>query len=460
MRSYFLFGNQPLEINEMVDELVSSLLPEADRKHAVFSFDVTDFFSREREKAKKQFSEFQNTCQTVSFFSSKIVVQVDNLQKIPLKKSPTDNIHLGLKEINLAKTVVDGDSVWLDTDSLIERLETRHHVTGTQIVEKVVHCGGSTFFLKLEPSWSNRLIHRQKGKKKETIPFQTLLNERLPGKLIFDSSEVTLPDNDSGSSAVVSLLKSYIENPPEQVTFIFTANIRQPREINSEIYKLLKKHTKEIKGTVAYDDFRPISWIVERAKKKQLRMDSEAADLLIEIAGTDFSVLNMELDKLSLLFPPDKQVTSEELLKSTSHSKRFTIFRIADFLVQKDLRKALESLEMVLRDHPTESIAIFGLVASQFRRMLKISWLLESGLTETAIVSKLKINQWVAKQAIKHSSNFTLNELENIVVQLAKIDLQVKFFAKDALTIMGNIFFQICQGLFAEKQHIERHWLP
>ncbi len=460
MQSYFLFGNQPLEIKERVDELTTSLLPKSDQEYAVFSFDAADFFSREREKAKKQLSEFQNTCQTVSFFAPKIVVQVNNLQKIPLKKSPSDAIEAGLKEINLMKTVIDGESVWFDGDSSVDRIETRHHVTGTQIVDEVVHCGGSTFYLKLDPSWTNRLIYRQKGKTKETVLFKALLTERLKGNLVFDLPDSEIPGSQSGTSMVVSLLKSYLESPPEQVTFIYTANIRQSREINKEIYQFLKKHTKEVKCTVAYDDFRPVAWVVERAKKKQLRLDAETADLLIEIAGTDFSVLNMELDKLALQFPPDEQVVPEGLLKGTSHSKRFSIFRIADFLVQKDLRKALESLEMILKDHPAESIAIFGLIASQFRRMLKIAWMLEGGLSESAVVSKLKINQWVAKQAVKHTRNFTLNELENIVVQLAKIDLQIKFFAKDALTIMGNICFQICQGVFADKRYIDSHWLP
>jgi len=460
MQSYFLFGNQPLEIKERVNELTASLIPKSDQEHAVFSFDTADFFSREREKAKKQFSEFQNTCQTVSFFAPKIVVQLYNLQKIPLKKSPTDAIDAGLKEINFVKTVVDEESVWFDIDSSIERLETRHHVTGAQIVDEVVHCGGSTFYLKLDSSWANRLIYRQKGKTKETVLLKSLLNERLKGNLVFDPPEGELLDSQSGTSMVVALLKSYIESPPEQVSLIYTANIRQPREINTEIYQLLKKHTKEIKCTVAYDNFRPVAWVVERAKKKQLRLNAETADLLIEIAGTDFSVLNMELDKLALQFPSHQQVVPEDLLKGTSHSKRFSIFRIADFLVQKDLRQALESLEMILKDHPAESIAVFSLIASQFRRMLKIAWMLEGGLSESAVISKLKINQWVAKQAVKHTRNFTLNELENIVVQLAKTDLQVKFFAKDALTIMGNICFQICQGVFAEKRYIDSHWLP
>lgn len=460
MQIYFLYGNQQLEIREMVDDLVKGLVSEEDSQNAVFSFDAGDFFSNEREKGKNQFKDFQNTCQTVSFFTPEIVVLLNNIQKIPLKKSPTDAVQKALKEISLVKKEFEGVEVWYDSDSLADRTETRYQVTCAQVVEEIVSCGRSVFYLRLDPLWEKRLIYRSKGTGAEAIDIKTFLNERTKQKLVFDPPEGVSAASDTGASGIVSVLKSYIDTPPGKVTFVFTADIRNTREINAEIYRALQENAKEIKGTIAYDNFRPVSWVIQRAGKKQLMMDSESADLLVEIAGTDFAVLDMELDKLSLLFPPGTHVQPEELLKSASPSKRFTIFRIADFLVQKNLHKALESLEMILKDHPGESVGVFGLIASQFRRLLKIAWMLEQGLSEKTIINQLKINQWVAKQAVRHAGNFTRLELENIVVHLAKTDLQIKFFAKDALTIMENVCFQICQGVFAAKKHIDRQWLP
>jgi DNA polymerase III delta subunit len=449
MQVYFIYGNQPLELKEMVSELTGGLLPKSDLQHAVFSFDVADFIAHEREKAKSQFQDFQNTCQTVSFFSAEIVVQLRNLQKIPTRKSPVDGIRNSLKEISLVKREIDGAEVWFDADSLVERTETRHHITGAQIVEEIVSCGGGVFFLGLESRWRERLVYRQTGKGSDAIELKLFLSDRIKEKLVFELPENVTPVQDAPVSGIVPVLKSYIEKPPSNVTLIFTADIRNTREINAEIYKALQKNAKELKGTV-----------VQRAAKKQIKMDSESADLLIEISGTDFSALDKELDKLSLLFPPGTAVQPDSLMKSASHSKRFTIFRIGDFLVQKNLSKALESLEVILKDHPGESIAVFGLIASQFRRLLKISWLQEQGVAEKSIISQLKINPWVAKQAIKHTRRYSRLELENIVVHLAKTDLQIKFFAKDALTILENICFQICRGLFADKMYIERQWVP
>lgn len=460
MQIYLIYGNQPLEIREMVTALSAELLPAEALQDAVFQFDAADFVSGERNRAKNQFTEFQNTCRTVSFFSPQIVVEVRNLQKIPLKKSPVDSLQKSLQDISLVKGMIDDVEVWFDADSLVERSETRHHFTAFQAVEEVMPLGGGTFYLRLDRLWENKRIYRQKGKGTEALEIKTFLRERIKQNLVFEMPDNASPLPEIGSSVIVSDLVSMITHPPPQVTLVFTADIRNVREINKEIYQALQQNAKELKATIAYDDFRPISWIVQRASAKQLQMDAEAADLLIEIAGTDFAVLDMELDKLSLLFEPGVAVTAETLLKSTSHSKRFSKFRIADFLVQKNQQKTMESLESILQDQPGEAIGIFGLISVQFRRMLKIAWMLEQGQTEKSVLAQLKLNPWVARQVLRHTRNFTRFELENIVVQLAKTDLQIKFFAKDALSIMENLCFQICQGEFDERHHIERQWLP
>ena len=178
------------------------------------------------------------------------------------------------------------------------------------------------------------------------------------------------------------------------------------------------------------------------------------------MAGTEFSVLNMELEKLSILFPPNSKISTEDLLSNTSHSKRFNIFRITNYLVQKNLKSTLESLELILKFHPADSVSVFGLISTHFRRLLKIAWMQEKGDIEKNIILNLKINQWVAKQTIKHTRNFTLKELENIVVFLSKSDLQIKYNVKDALIILENICFQICQGGFVDNQYISRQWVP
>ncbi len=176
---HFIYGNQELEINEEVNVLIESFLPEGERENSSFQFDTSDFFSNDRGKALRLLSDFQNTCETVSFFSSVIVIHIKNLQKIPSKKSPVEAIEKSLNDISLVKIPLETESVWFDAETLKESTSTHHHITGKQIVKQIVHCGGKSFYLELDSNWKNRLIYQQKGNGHETIEIKDFLNSSL-----------------------------------------------------------------------------------------------------------------------------------------------------------------------------------------------------------------------------------------------------------------------------------------
>jgi len=457
---HFIYGNQSLEIDEVSNQLIHELLSGVERENGLVTYDVEDFFGSEPGKEKKLINEFQSTCDTISFFSPKIVVHIRNLQKIPAKKSPIEGIEKGLAEINLVKQSEGDDTVWYDMDSLSQHFDSHNHLTGRQIIEKIVHLEGKSFYLELKSNWLNRLVYQQTGKSQEGIEIEDLVKSRLKADIQFTPPTSGFQKVSADSSRFISLLRDYIYQPPDHIQFVLTSNIRNLRELNKEISDALVKKAKVRKLTIAYDDFNPVDWVVDRARKKDLTLDRSSAALLIEIAGTDYSVLDMELNKLSILHPVDSKITPDNLLDNTSHSKKYSIFRISNFLVQKDIKNTFESLESIIKNHPSDAISVFGLIASQFRRLLKIAWMMETGISEKNIVSRLKINKWVAEQAIRHTKNFTTKELENIVVHLSKSDLQIKYNMKDALAILENLCFQICHGIFKKKNHIDEHWVP
>ncbi len=86
--------------------------------------------------------------------------------------------------------------------------------------------------------------------------------------------------------------------------------------------------------------------------------------------------------------------------------------------------------------------------------------MLHQAIPEQRVVEQLGINQWIAKQLIKQTTNFTTRELENLVIFLSKCDVQLKYSSKDALTLLENICFLICRGELRHHKGIKKHWLP
>lgn len=339
---YFIFGSQSLEVKEKTEEVKEGFLKQY--KDAEYSrFDAGDFFKQDRSHALQVLEEFQNRCETVSFFQSPVIVEIINLQNVQGKPAGGD---------------------------------TAEH----------------------------------------------------PGVRF------------------VGLLKSYLGEDDSRSHFILSALIKKTSELKSGLGGFLEKRTKVLKQTISYDDFNPVSWVVDRGRKKGLMFDHYTAGYLIELAGSDLAVLDMELEKLSLLHTEGAHLHHEHLLASVSHSKSFTVFRISQFLSKRDLKNALESLEIVMTGKSGELIGLSGLISSQFRRLLKIAWMVDAGALSKDIEKQLKLSPWLVAEMMKLLKNYSLEELENIVVYWSRLDQQLKFSGVDGVLLLKDAFRRIATG--------------
>ena len=136
------------------------------------------------------------------------------------------------------------------------------------------------------------------------------------------------------------------------------------------------------------------------------------------------------------------------MLEHVRGAKSFSIFRITQSLSQKDLVKALETLDQILLENPSGYVGLFVLVSRQFRTLLRIHYFQQQNLPPQTILSKLKLHPFLGKRLVAQARFFTLDELEQIVIHMADLDLQIKYNAKVARSLLQNLFQQICTGQF------------
>ncbi|MGK0288660.1 MAG: DNA polymerase-3 subunit delta [bacterium] len=460
-QAYFIYGTQDLELREKREKIISSLVSKKEQQDSVFYFDVQSFYRQDSEEIQNLFDEFQNTCETVSFFSTKIIIDLQNLEKIKVGKSSSDTIEKQIQSIRIEEVISDENLIWYDAGTISVKEEAVNWISGKQIIQEVRLLGKKEYYLKIDPKWKKRNITLRKAHTEVQISIQEFLRGKIKATLHFEENATQESDalNTIGEQ-FLKQLKSYLESPPDQVYFIMTANIRKPTELKGNLHAVLKKNAKEIKTSVTYDNFNPTSWVIQRAKDKQLTITPNVARLFVEVAGNDLAILDMEIGKLSLLYGSGDALNEESLLQSISHSKTFSVFRIANFLAQRNLKNSLESLNLVLNENHADAISIFGLISNQFRRLLHVSWMEDSNLSQKEIIQQLRMNPWFAKETIIQARNFELEELENIVIHLAQSDLKTKYAGKDAIIILRNLCFQICQGDFEKVAGLQHHWIP
>lgn len=455
-----LYGNQDLELQEEAQKLLAQALSPEQMDEGLFRYDCSDFIKADQASLKARLQDFRNAVEQVSFFAQHKVIWVRHLEKLPKKKSPLEKIEKELAQIHLFKLPLAEGHGWFDSASLTERPQGHHHMTAKQLLAGIQAIEGGRYYLEIDHPFKEKNLYLAQGDQAEAVPVAQFLEQRLKSKVTFEAPQAFASEDSGHPQGFVRALSEYLDDPPDGVDFILSAHVKKETELPKDLLKAIKKSGQLKRLTVAYDDFKPVGWILTRAREKRLTLDAGLAELLIEIAGSQLTNLDHELEKLALALGPDAKPSPDELVHHVGHSKRFSIFLVGQFLAQRDLKNALESIESLLGESHSEAVPLFGLIASQFRRLLKVRWLLDAGLSEKPIAERLKINPWILKQLITQAKGFGHRELENILIEMSNRDLALKYAGREGMRVLEDLAFWICRGHLAGARPLVRTWVP
>ena len=453
---FFIYGTQQFEIEEKTKEIISRFPKESIEKH---QYSSKEFYSAEDFSKETLIEQIRNTCETVSFFSSTIVLVIRDLEQLK-----TNNIIIGrilrkFEEIKILECRFNEQTLFY-----LEGQQKNHKVSQTwslaMFIEEIDLLDSNKIEIQIKKRFKNKIINFSSLNSNTQASIENYISSKITQNVIYKDSKITnLKTSRKSNENPINLLKEYIQDLPDNLILILTANIKKPSEITSGIGMLLEKEAQVTKLTITYDDFKPVQWVVQKADSKGLVFNRDAAEILIELMGNDLLSLDQEIEKLSIL-KPKSHITPEILLYTISHNQNFSVFRIAQSLAKKDLKGALESLDVISSGKPKELAGIFGLISNQFRNLLKIGYLIHSGFPESKIYIKLKLNSWVTKEQIKLVKTFLIEELENILIYVGNQDLKLKYDQKEALTSLKNFFFKVCTGYFKNNKALAKSWVP
>ncbi len=90
------------------------------------------------------------------------------------------------------------------------------------------------------------------------------------------------------------------------------------------------------------------SWLIKRARTRNLAIDDDAADHLIAVAGGDLAILSLELDKLGAAAAADQPIRVDDVVAMVGVRRGETLHDWIDAVLARDLARAADLLEPVL----------------------------------------------------------------------------------------------------------------
>ncbi len=187
-------------------------------------------------------------------------------------------------------------------------------------------------------------------------------------------------------------------------------------------------------------------WIKAMAKNLGVSITDQAIDLLAQFLGRDlyeekkvggrvierkeaFDLWQVysELSKLATASSNIDPALVKSLVKPRVPD---SVFKLSDNLASRQSKQALESLANYLEsasgDEKSAFIKIIGLLSEQFRSLLLVNLLSESGATPAAMAEKLGWSTGRIFILSKHAKNFSTIALKQLLSQLLAIDIRLK----------------------------------
>ncbi len=185
---------------------------------------------------------------------------------------------------------------------------------------------------------------------------------------------VVLDRADSFVSAERSRLEDYVAKPRSSGILIINveewpANTRLFKAVDQGGLQIDCKPPQRQAGKNKVVDEKAIAeWIIQWGKSRHsLTVTRDAAELLLELAGPVFGILDMDLAKLALFVPAGGKVTPELVQEAVGGWRTQTTWDLVDAAADGNAGEALVQLDRLLHagEHP---LALLGSISWSLRR--------------------------------------------------------------------------------------------
>ena len=216
-------------------------------------------------------------------------------------------------------------------------------------------------------------------------------------------------------------LLRYLKRPSESTVLIFVAD-----ELNGnrKISKALKENSVAVEfAPLRNDDL--ARWARDKIRDAGSEIDERSLRTLVDMVGPDVRRLTNEVQKLSAAALPDKKIDLELVQGLVIHTREVSNFELTDHLVAGRRVEALASLKKIL-DDDMEPLALIGLIASNYRRLLAAKNLMVGGADRTEVASAARMQYQMLESFLAAARRTDEHKLAAAIERIADTDLAIK----------------------------------
>ncbi len=225
------------------------------------------------------------------------------------------------------------------------------------------------------------------------------------------------------------LLEAYLAAPSTEATLILRLTTL-PK--NTKVYKLIAK----VGEVIAAKTLKPADaarWLIGRAKDEHgLRLESDAARLLVDTVGIDRSGLDNELAKLAL-GSDGKSIQADQVAGGVAFRREQQMWTMTDAITRGDAGRALTVWRQLLATDPSSEFRAVAWLAGWLDKAIQATALVAEGRRPDEIKRALRMPPYADVEGVLRSATSVGSKrLGAATDALAELDYRVKTGAADA----------------------------
>lgn len=216
-------------------------------------------------------------------------------------------------------------------------------------------------------------------------------------------------------------LLRYLARPAESSVVIFIADELDKR----------RKLSKTLLDACVSVEFAPLSdaelatWAKSRLRELKAETDERTLSQIIALTGADVRTLSNELEKLATAALPSSRITMEMTDALVGRSRVLSNFELTDYLIARNRRRALQTLQRLL-DDGAEPVMLIGLIAGNFHRLALAKELMTRGAAKEEVFRLVAMPYSKREEFLATARRTDASALVRSIERIAAADLAIK----------------------------------
>lgn len=264
----------------------------------------------------------------------------------------------------------------------------------------------------------------------------------LASSLLADRRLVIMTDwlATRSSNETADMLSAIKRTPPETILVIVEYGELDKRLTG---FKQLVKLADKTWYLTRLDEPAARRFLLNHAKKMDVRLSDSVATKLLSYVGTDLWSLTTELQKLAVATTTG-EVTEDLVTELVQPEISPDIFGFVDAIGERDVQAAT-TLLATIRQSGEPDLRVFAMIVRQFRILLGVQALLAQPQSDAAIAKQLALHPFVVHKARAQAKHYSEYELRSMYGRLAELDELMKTGRRDPGAALELFVIESCQ---------------